>query len=136
MGQENFPVMWGEGENLILWTCPPIAIPISLDPQKNFLPKIGRKLKGEIGHNFWKKMPMYSCTWASSTLLFFTFLFGFFFSSSKLPFLFFFFFWFTGQATSTLFITFFILIGNLFLTKGMCVNLYKLTFFNFSLFHF
>ena len=91
MGQENFPVMWGEGENLILWTCPPIAIPISLDPQKNFLPKIGRKLKGEIGHNFWKKMPMYSCTWASSTLLFFTFFFGFFFSSSKLPFLFFFF---------------------------------------------
>ena len=92
MGQENFPVMWGEGENLILWTCPPIAIPISLDPQKNFLPKIGRKLKGEIGHNFWKKMPMYSCTWASSTLLFFTFFFGFFFFLLEVAFFVLFFF--------------------------------------------
>ena len=34
-------------------------------PPKSFLSKIERKLKGEIGHNFWTKMPMYNCTWVS-----------------------------------------------------------------------
>ena len=43
-----------------------------LDPLKSFLPKSERKLKGEIGHHFWTKMPMCNCTRASSTLLFFT----------------------------------------------------------------
>ena len=51
----------------------------SPSPLKSFLPKIRKKLKEEIMHHFWTKMPMCSCTWASSTLLFFTsfFLFSF-----------------------------------------------------------
>ena len=44
-------------------------------PLKRFLPKIERKVKGEIGHHFWMKMPMCNCTRALSTLLFFTLFF-------------------------------------------------------------
>ena len=47
---------------------------------KSFLLKMEIKLKEEIGYHFWTKMPICNCTWASSTLLFFTLFFSFSFS--------------------------------------------------------
>ena len=43
----------------------------SPDPPKSFLFKMERKLKGEIRHHFWTKMPMYNCTFTPVTLIFF-----------------------------------------------------------------
>ena len=43
----------------------------SPDPPKSFLFKMERKLKGEIRHHFWTKMPMYNCTFTHVTLIFF-----------------------------------------------------------------
>ena len=34
---------------------------------KSFLLKMEKKLKGKIWHHFWTKVPMYNCTWASSS---------------------------------------------------------------------
>ena len=43
----------------------------SPDPPKSFLSKMERKLKGEIRHHFWTKMPMYNCTFTHVALIFF-----------------------------------------------------------------
>ena len=77
-----------------------------LDPLKSFLPKSERKLKGEIGHHFWTKMPMCNCTRASSTLLFFTPFFFFYLLDVAFYFL-------LGRHCLTLFFFFFYLLGRL-----------------------
>ena len=84
-GNENFfeiCLVGGRKENK--WS---LSVFFSGSP-KSFLPKIWRKLKGEIGHHFWTIMPMYSCNWAFSTLHFFTFFF--FFPAGRCLFFFFF----------------------------------------------
>ena len=77
-----------------------------LNPPKNFLSKIERKMKEKIEHHFWKKMPMCNCTWASSTLLFFILFFLWMLPAPFLLFLFYFLLW-TFAASSSLFFFFF-----------------------------
>ena len=54
----------------------------SLGPPKSFLLKMEKKLKGKIWHHFWTEVPMYNCTWASSSCFSSHF---FFFLSWMLP---------------------------------------------------
>ena len=75
----------------------------SPDPPKSVLSKIDRKLKGEIGHLIWTKMPTYNCNFTCFAFLH-TFFFlteqallpAFFFFFLTTPASLFFFFWFTG----------------------------------------
>ena len=85
---------------------------------KSFLLKMEIKLKEEIGHHFWTKMPICNCTWASSTLLFFTLFFSFSFSFFLLDiaclllvfFYFFYFLWLLGMLVYNFFFFFFLLL--------------------------
>ena len=128
-------------------------------PPKCFLSKMERKLKREIGHHFWTKMPMYNCIFTHVAFL------HTFFPLHCLPL---FFFWFTGQACLVFFLSFFlfiffiffiyghdfyflinlgdwiffwffitfcVLIGHHFFNKGIYVNLYKLTYSILPFFH-
>ena len=114
---------------------------------KKFSTQNQEKTKGRNYH-FWTKMPMCNCTWASSTLLFFTsfFLFSFNLLGRLCPVLIFFFFFLSFFLFFCFLLCFFFIIfvqlqfffwtRILFFNKGICVNLYKLTFFIPPLFYF
>ena len=116
-----FECIWLGGKEIKWWSL----CVFSLSLPKSFLSKIELKLKEEIGHYFWTKMPMHNCTLASSTLIFFTLFFFFFLMDvAWLYFILFYIFPWTFPCTSSFLFSLFFFFFSFDLLGSRCLSLF------------